>query len=115
MCRDGARPFKEKTKRWYTAEAAKALEQQSCQSELHDLLMLLLAQGLLSAGMVHRIAKAAVKDIAKARDGYWVPDLEKYLGFDVGRIYKSPGHKVGKDSIHAQTNGCGHTSQRPST
>ena len=67
-----------------------ALEQQSCQSELHGLLMLLLAQGLLSAVMVHRIANAAVKDIAKARDGYWVPDLEKYFGFNTGRMYRSP-------------------------
>ena len=92
-----------------------ALEQQSCQSELHDLLMLLLAQGLLSAVMVHRIANAAVKDIAKARDGYWVPDLENISASTWEESTEVPGHKVGKDSIHAQTNGCGHTSQRPST
>ena len=70
-----------------------ALEQQSCQSELHDLLMLLLAQGLLSAVMVHRIANAAVKDIAKARDGYWAPDgenLQKSLDTRLAKIPSMP-------------------------
>ena len=111
-------PSRERRKGGTQQRQQQALEQQSCQSELHDLLMLLLAQGLLSAVMVHRIANAAVKDIAKARDGYWVPDLERISRLQQGKnLQKSLDTRLAKipSMPRAQTNGCGHTSQRPST
>ena len=59
--------------------------------------MLLLAQGLLSAVMVHRIPNAAVKDLAKARDGFWVPDLERISRLQHGKnLQKSLDTRLAK-------------------
>ena len=67
-----------------------ALEQQSCQSELHDLLVLLwhraCCQLSWSTGLQMQLSKTLQKRGMVIGYQTW----KKYLGFNVGRIYRSP-------------------------
>ena len=55
------------------------------ESAVCSLLMLMLAQGILSGTVVHKISQAAAKDIEQAREGAIFPDLEKMARLKQGR------------------------------
>lgn len=63
-------------------------------SALNYLLMTLLAQGVLSGVLCHKIAQAAVQDMQKVKDGKKMPDLEKVAKLKHGKnlvqgVYRS--------------------------
>ena len=64
-------------------EAARASVQEK--SALHELLMTLLAQGLLSGALCHSIAVAAKKDMDKIKEDKELADLEQLAGLKLGK------------------------------
>lgn len=54
-------------------------------SDLHALLMLLIAQGIISGVLAHRVAVAANKDIEKTKAGFELPKLKKLALLSQGR------------------------------
>ena len=63
-------------------EAARASVQEK--SALHELLMTLLAQGLLSGALCHSIAVAANKDMDKIKEDKELADLDQLAGLKLG-------------------------------
>ena len=55
------------------------------ESALETLLMTYLAQGILSANIIHGIAVAAAKDIQATKDGFTLPAIDRIANVTFGR------------------------------
>ena len=59
------------------------------ESALESLLMTYLAQGILSAAIIHGIAVAAAKDIQATKDGFTLPAIDRIANVTFGRNVKT--------------------------
>ena len=84
---DDSLPARKRRKGGLRQRQASAKEAVSCPSELHELLMQCLAQGLLSAALVYNIGSAAQRDLQKTREDYLVTNLEQISNLKFGRNF----------------------------
>ena len=82
---DDSLPARKRRKGGLRQRQASAKEAVSCPSELHELLMPCLAQGLLSAALVYNVGSAAQKHLQKTREVYLVTNLEQISNLKFGR------------------------------
>ena len=59
--------------------------QQQKQSQVHALLMIYLATGVLSGAQCHKVAQAAATDVGKAKEGYEFPDLLTWPAWNMAK------------------------------
>ena len=83
---DSGEPVRKKGRKGGLQQRMQSAQDDSqSESALHSQMTALLAQGMLSGAIVHRLAQAAVKDLQGAKEGHTFPTVERLGKIAQGR------------------------------